>query len=94
MFAAGNDDLRPVMSGIYFEFYPDSVRFVATDAHKLVRYTRNDAKAGASASFIMPKKPLNVLKNLLSPVQNQYDFIIIDCFISCVSVIVEINESL
>jgi DNA polymerase-3 subunit beta len=43
IFATGNDDLRPVMSGVYFDFSEDSVTFVATDAHKLVRYRRKDA---------------------------------------------------
>jgi DNA polymerase-3 subunit beta len=66
IFAAGNDDLRPVMSGIFFELSDDAVRFVATDAHKLVRYTRSDIKAPRTASFIVPKKPLNLLKNALS----------------------------
>ncbi|TVR42750.1 MAG: DNA polymerase III subunit beta [Cryomorphaceae bacterium] len=66
LFAAGNDDLRPVMSGMFFELSKDHVRFVATDAHKLVRYTRTDAQAQSEASFIMPKKPLNLLKNILS----------------------------
>ena len=47
LFATGNDDLRPVMSGIFFELSDEAVRFVATDAHKLVRYTRC-CKAGAS----------------------------------------------
>ena len=61
IFAAGNDDLRPVMSGVFFQFSPQGLIFVATDAHKLVRYTRSDAKAGTSASFIMPKKPFNEL---------------------------------
>ena len=70
IFAAGNDDLRPVMSGVFCQFTDENSIFVATDAHKLVRYTRNDAKAGASASFIMPKKPLNVLKNLLAGVDD------------------------
>lgn len=65
IFATGNDDLRPVMSGVYCQFTETNSIFVATDAHKLVRYTRNDAKAGTNASFIMPKKPLNVLKTLL-----------------------------
>jgi DNA polymerase-3 subunit beta len=65
IFATGNDDLRPVMSGVFCQFSETNSIFVATDAHKLVRYTRNDAKAGANASFIMPKKPLNVLKSLL-----------------------------
>jgi DNA polymerase-3 subunit beta len=66
IFATGNDDLRPVMSGIFFELSEESVRFVATDAHKLVRYTRTDAGAPATASFIVPKKPLNLLKNTLA----------------------------
>jgi len=70
IFATGNDDLRPVMSGVYCQFSESNTIFVATDAHKLVRYIRNDAKAGASASFIMPKKPLNVLKTLLAGVDD------------------------
>ncbi|MEI8136609.1 MAG: DNA polymerase III subunit beta, partial [Bacteroidota bacterium] len=70
IFATGNDDLRPVMSGVFCQFTETNSIFVATDAHKLVRYTRNDAKAGASASFIMPKKPLNVLKSLLAGIDD------------------------
>lgn len=66
IFATGNDDLRPVMSGIFFELTPEDVRFVATDAHKLVRYKRTDLQAPKSASFIVPKKPLNLLKNTLA----------------------------
>lgn len=66
IFATGNDDLRPVMSGVFCELEPDSITFVATDAHKLVRYRRTDVQADASASFVLPKKPLNMLKNLLS----------------------------
>lgn len=65
LFAAGNDDLRPVMSGVLFELHEDHLTFVATDAHKLVRYMRSDAKASAGANFIMPKKPLTLLKNVL-----------------------------
>ena len=70
IFATGSDDLRPVMSGVYCQFTETNSIFVATDAHKLVRYTRNDAKAGTNASFIMPKKPLNVLKGLLTGVDD------------------------
>merc|ERR1711965_588274 len=66
LFAAGSDDLRPVMSGIFFELYADNVRFVATDAHRLVRYARTDASAPETASFIVPKKPLTLLKNAAS----------------------------
>ena len=63
IFASGNDDLRPVMSGVFFQFTTDSLTFVATDAHKLVKYTREDVKASQQAEFIMPKKPLNLLTN-------------------------------
>jgi DNA polymerase-3 subunit beta len=65
IFATGNDELRPVMSGVFCQLANDSITFVATDAHKLVRYKRSDAKAAAAASFIIPKKPLNLLKNIL-----------------------------
>ena len=66
IFAAGNDDLRPVMSGVFFQFSTESLTFVATDAHKLVKYTREDVAADQVAEFIMPKKPLNLLKGILA----------------------------
>ncbi len=66
LFATGVDDLRPVMSGVFCEFSPESITFVATDAHKLVRYTRTDSQASGSSSFILPKKPLNLLKSNLT----------------------------
>ncbi len=66
IFAAGNDDLRPVMSGIFCQLETDSLTFVATDAHKLVRYRRTDLKADNAASFIIPKKPMLLVKNLLN----------------------------
>jgi DNA polymerase-3 subunit beta len=66
IFATGNDELRLVLSGVFCQLSPDDIIFVATDAHKLVRYTRTDAKAQSSAAFIFPKKPLNLLKNILS----------------------------
>ena len=66
IFAAGNDDLRPVMSGVFFQFSTQGLTFVATDAHKLVKYTREDIKANQVAEFIMPKKPLNLLKGILA----------------------------
>ena len=66
LFASGNDDLRPVMSGVFFQFSSESLTFVATDAHKLVKYTRTDLKTADTAEFIMPKKPLQLLKNILA----------------------------
>lgn len=69
LFATGNDELRPVMSGVFCQFSEEDLTFVATDAHKLVRYRRRDAKADDVASFILPKKPLNQLKGLLVKVE-------------------------
>ncbi|WP_297090888.1 DNA polymerase III subunit beta [uncultured Draconibacterium sp.] len=65
LFATADDELRPVMNGIYVELTPDFMSFVASDAHKLVRYRRLDAKAEFESSFILPKKPASLLKNLL-----------------------------
>lgn len=79
IFASGNDDLRPVMSGVFFQFSTENLIFVATDAHKLVRYTRDDLSSAQTAEFIMPKKPLNLLKSILGG--------------SEVEVIIEYNES-
>lgn len=71
LFAAGNDELRPVMSGVFFQFSTEHLTFVATDAHKLVRYRRTDVKSPQTAEFIMPKKPLNILKGVLASAQNE-----------------------
>lgn len=71
IFATGNDDLRPVMNGVFFQLSPENITLVATDAHKLVRYRRLDAKAKFNASFIIPKKPLNLLKNVLGGSENK-----------------------
>tara|TARA_R110002050_G_scaffold74772_6_gene160322 strand:- start:89457 stop:90575 length:1119 start_codon:yes stop_codon:yes gene_type:complete len=71
IFAAGNDDLRPVMSGVFFQFSTEGLTFVATDAHKLVKYTREDVKANQVAEFIMPKKPLNLLKGILAASEDE-----------------------
>ena len=65
IFATGNDELRPVMSGVFFELNEDNVTFVATDAHKLVRYRRKDASSPVSATFILPNNPLILLKGNL-----------------------------
>lgn len=79
IFASGNDDLRPVMSGVFFQFSSESLTFVATDAHKLVKYIREDLKASETAEFIMPKKPLNLMKSILAGSEEQ--------------VVIEYNES-
>lgn len=65
LFATADDELRPVMNGVFIELGQDDLTFVASDAHKLVRYKRTDAKAEVESSFILPKKPASLLKNLL-----------------------------
>ena len=65
LFATSNDDLRPAMTGVFFELDKKGIQFVATDAHRLVRYKRTDAKAAKSDSFIAPRKPLNLLKSAI-----------------------------
>jgi DNA polymerase-3 subunit beta len=65
LFATADDELRPVMNGIYIELTNNFLSFVASDAHKLVRYRRMDAKADIESSFILPKKPAGLLKGLL-----------------------------
>ncbi|MBO9683654.1 MAG: DNA polymerase III subunit beta [Flavisolibacter sp.] len=71
LFAVSNDDLRPAMTGVYFELNNDYVQFVATDAHRLVRYKRTDVKAPKADSFIVPRKPLNLLKAALPDNQDE-----------------------
>lgn len=65
LFAVSNDDLRPAMTGVFFELNKDYIQFVATDAHRLVRYKRTDVSCPKADSFIVPKKPLNLLKAAL-----------------------------
>ena len=71
VFATGQDEIRPIMSGVLMEMTENYLTFVATDAHKLVRYRRMDVKSEVAASFIMPKKPINQLKNILGPLADE-----------------------
>lgn len=63
--AVSNDDLRPAMTGVFFDLSANGITTVATDAHRLIKYTRLDVECPESTSFIVPKKPLNLLKNVL-----------------------------
>ncbi len=65
LFATADDELRPVMNGIYIQLSAENMTFVASDAHKLVRYKRIDANSDDNASFIFPKKPASLLKNIV-----------------------------
>ncbi len=65
IFATADDELRPVMNGIYFNIEAETVTFVATDAHKLVKCVAKHSGDGNTASFILPKRSANILKGLL-----------------------------
>lgn len=66
LFATADDDLRPVMTGIYFDIREDQIVFVASDSKKLVRLINTSAKPGFVSSFILPKKPATLLKNVIT----------------------------
>jgi DNA polymerase-3 subunit beta len=65
IFAVSSDELRPAMAGVYVQLNEKNITFVATDAHRLVRYRRTDIGTEKSASIILPKKALNLLKSSL-----------------------------
>lgn len=65
LFATADDELRPVMNGIYFDITADDITFVASDGHKLVRFKTLEVKGSEKASYILPKKPATLLKNIL-----------------------------
>jgi DNA polymerase-3 subunit beta len=77
LFATADDELRPVMNVIYFDIQADSLTFAASDGHKLVKLRNNAVQSEGRASFILPKKPANLLKSLLAknaePVEIQFD---------------------
>lgn len=65
LFAVSNDDLRPAMTGVFFELDKKGMQCVATDAHRLVKYKRTDVSCPKNDNFIVPKKPLTLLKSAL-----------------------------
>ena len=65
IFATADDELRPVMNGIYFDITTESITFVASDGHKLVRNKTFKVNSNEKAAFILPKKPATLLKNIL-----------------------------
>ncbi len=65
-FATADDELRPIMNGIFVESKENSITFVASDSHKMVRYRRHDVKAAQDSSFILQKKPAALLKNIIA----------------------------
>jgi DNA polymerase-3 subunit beta len=71
LFAVSNDDLRPAMTGVFFELDKNGLTAVATDAHRLVKYKRNDVSCPKADNFIVPRKPLNLLKSALPDNQDE-----------------------
>ena len=69
LFATADDELRPVMNGIYFDITTEDITMVASDGHKLVRNKNFATKGNEKAAFILPKKPATLLKNLLGKEQ-------------------------
>lgn len=65
IFCTADDELRPVMNGIFFDLSQDKLTMVATDAHRLVRYINTSVQSATPISFILPKKPANILRNIL-----------------------------
>lgn len=65
LFASADDELRPVMNGVFFDITTENLTFVASDGHKLVRCKTMSAKGEERASFILPKKPANLLRAIL-----------------------------
>lgn len=70
IFATANEELRPVMNGIYFDLKEDSLAIVASDGHKLVRTLNKNIKSEKPMSFILPKKPATLLKNVLQKTED------------------------
>jgi DNA polymerase-3 subunit beta len=66
LFATADDELRPVMNGIYFDIHQEDMTFVASDGHKLVRLRNYKVHSPVAASFILPKKPANLLRSILA----------------------------
>lgn len=65
VYAVSQENIRPIMTGIYWDIHPEDVVFVASDTHKLVRYITREVSPGFERGFIMPAKPANILKGIL-----------------------------
>lgn len=74
IFACADDELRPVMNGIFIDLTPENIVMVASDGHKLVKDLRTDVNSSETASFILPRKPANLLKAILLKENNSISF--------------------
>lgn len=72
LYATGNDEIRAVLTGVYFDITPDNITFVGSDSHILVRY-RREVSFEKTGSFILPKKPANLIKSLLGKINGDVE---------------------
>ena len=72
-FAASTDEMRPQMGGIFCDLTTETITFVATDAHKLVRYRRTDVKSDTPVSFILPRKPVSMMKSIMATLKEDME---------------------
>ncbi len=70
IFSVSNDEVQPVMTGILVELNTDNITFVASDGHKLVRYRRFDYQGNEASSFILPKKPADLIRSIVAKAEN------------------------
>ncbi len=75
IYATADDEIRPAMNGIFFDIETESATLVASDAHKLVCYTSREFKSEQKTSFILHKKPANILKNLIAKDDTQVEIV-------------------
>jgi DNA polymerase-3 subunit beta len=75
LFAAANDEMRPVVSGVFLQITSDAATFVATDAHKLVRFMVVGLQNESTGNFVIPKKPLNILKSILGQAESHVNIL-------------------
>lgn len=78
LFAVGSDEMHPQFMGIYWDIKPENITFVASDSHKLVRYTKTNVKPNTERTFILPAKPASILSNVLDKSSSEPVHITID----------------
>ena len=67
LFAASTEQIRPIMTGIFWDIAPDNITFVTSDTHKLVRYINSQAKPEFEGGFVLPPKPASILRSIINP---------------------------
>lgn len=66
LFAISTETIRPMMTGVYWDFHENDITFVGSDTHKLVRYINSEYKPNRETSFILPGKPAGILRSLIN----------------------------